>query len=133
VYTFSPGALAARVPTPEEQKARLDEIGITPNPYRGTSAYEVNNLSNEVRFTNLPDVATIRVFTLSGTLVRTMVKDSPGIRSLSWDLTAEERLPLGSGMYLIHVDVPGVGAHVIKFGVLKWEVDFGNWIELGVF
>jgi hypothetical protein len=36
-------------------------------------------------------------------------------------------------MYLIHVDVPGIGEHVIKFGVLKWEIDFGNTIELGVF
>ena len=133
VFAFSTSTFAARAPTLDEQKTRLDEIGIAPNPYRGSSAYEVNKLSDEVRLTNLPDVATIRVFTLSGTLVRTMVKDSPGIRSLSWDLTTDERLPLGSGMYLIHVDVPGIGEHVIKFGVLKWEIDFGNTIELGVF
>jgi hypothetical protein len=48
-------------------------------------------------------------------------------------LTADDGLPLGSGMYLIHVDVPGVGEQVIKFGVLKWEIDVGNTIQLGVF
>jgi hypothetical protein len=133
VFAFSTSTFAARAPTLDEQQAELDEIGITPNPYRGTSAYEVNNLSNDVRFTNMPDVATIRVFTLNGTLVRTIRKESPGIRSLSWDLATDEGLPLGSGMYLIHVDVPGVGEHVIKFGVLKWEIDVGNTIQLGVF
>jgi hypothetical protein len=93
----------------------------------------VNKLSDEVRFTNLPDVATIRVFSLNGTLLRTIAKDSPGIRSLSWDLTTDERLPLVSGMYLIHVDVPGVGERVVKFGVVKRDVDYGNVIRLEVF
>jgi hypothetical protein len=36
-------------------------------------------------------------------------------------------------MYLIHVDVPGVGEQVIKFGVLKSEIDAGNTILLDVF
>jgi hypothetical protein len=133
VFAFSTSTLAARAPTVEEQTSRLADIGITPNPYRGTSAYEVNKLSDEVRFTNLPDVATIRVFALNGTLVRTIAKDSPGIRSLSWDLTTDEGLPLGSGMYLIHHDVPGIGEHVIKFGVVRRDVDYGNTIQLGVF
>jgi hypothetical protein len=82
----------------------------------------VSQIIDEVRFTNLPDVATIRVFTLNGTLLRTIVKNSPGQRNLSWDLTTDTLLPLASGMYLIHVDVPDVGEHVIKFGVVKKRV-----------
>ena len=95
----------------------LDEIGITPNPYRARSLYQVNEVQDIVRFTNLPDRATIRVFTLSGTLVRTLEKDSDE-GYLEWDLTNDYGFTIASGMYLIHVEVPELGERVIKFGAL---------------
>ena len=122
IHTFSTAGLGAEAPSLALQQERLKDIGIVPNPYKGASSYEVSQIIDEVRFTNLPDVATIRVFTLNGTLLRTIVKNSPGQRSLSWDLTTDTLLPLASGMYLIHVDVPDVGEHVIKFGVVKKRV-----------
>ena len=96
----------------------LDLIGIVPNPYMGRSAYETNNLDRVVRFINLPDQATIRIYTVAGTLIRTLQKDGPS-RSLDWDLNTHNQLPVASGMYLIHVDVPGVGEKVLKFGVVN--------------
>ena len=122
VHTFSTVGLDAAAASLELQQERLEDIGIVPNPYKGASSYEVNQLIDEVRFTNLPDQATIRVFTLNGTLLKTLVKNSPGVRTLSWDLTTDTLLPLASGMYLIHVDVPGVGEHVMKFGVVKKRI-----------
>ena len=119
VFEFSTAGYGATEPDLETQRARLDEIGIVPNPYKAFSDYEVDLANDEVRFTGLPDVATIRVFTLHGTLVRTLEKDSPGLRSLSWDVRNEDGRKLASGMYLIHVDVPGVGERVIKFGMVK--------------
>jgi hypothetical protein len=96
----------------------LDLIGIVPNPYMGVSAYETNNLDRVVRFINLPDQATISIYTVAGTLIRTIQKDGPS-RSLDWDLNTHNQLPVASGMYLIHVDVPGVGEKVLKFGVVN--------------
>ncbi|HYE95501.1 MAG TPA: T9SS type A sorting domain-containing protein [Rubricoccaceae bacterium] len=96
----------------------LDAIGVVPNPYLGTSDYETGNLDRIVRFTNLPDEVTIRIFTVSGTLVKTLNKSGPE-RSLDWNLETENNLPVASGMYLIHVDVPGVGERVLKFGVIN--------------
>ena len=93
-----------------------------PNPYKGASAYEVGQFTDEVRFTNLPDVATIRVFTLNGTLIKTINKQSPGVATIPWNLTTDQNLPIASGMYLIHVEVPGVGSHTIKFGVVRKRV-----------
>jgi hypothetical protein len=121
-FTFATTGLGATAPSQELLVERLEDIGIVPNPYKGASTYEVSQLIDEVRFTNLPDVATIRVFTLNGTLLRTIFKNSPGQRSLTWDLTTDTQLPLSSGMYLIHVDVPDVGEHVIKFGVVKKRI-----------
>lgn len=100
----------------------LESIGIVPNPYRGQSAYEVGNLDRRVRFVNLPEQATIRVYTVSGTLIRTLRKDGPG-RSLDWNLTTDNNLPIASGMYFVHVDVPGVGERVLKFGCVNRDVD----------
>lgn len=96
----------------------IDRIGIVPNPYVGASGYETDNLDRTARFINLPDQARIRIYTVSGTLVREIVKDGPE-RSVDWDLTTFNNLPIASGMYLIHIEVPGVGERVLKFGVVN--------------
>ena len=122
VHTFSTEGYAAKEFDLATQQLRLEDIGIVPNPYKGASSYEVGQFTDEVRFTNLPDVATIRVFTLNGTLIKTINKQSPGVATIPWNLTTDHNLPIASGMYLIHVEVPGVGSHTIKFGVVKKRV-----------
>jgi hypothetical protein len=54
-------------------------------------------------------------------LITTLLKPA-GVNQLSWNLTTENNLPIGSGMYLIHVDVKGVGTHVIKFAAIKKRI-----------
>ena len=127
VYTLSTSGLGAQAPDQATLQARLDDIGIVPNPYKGASNYEVTQLVDQVRFTNMPDVATIRVFTLNGTLVRTLEKQSPGVATLSWNLTTDNNLPIASGVYLIHVDVPGVGERVLKFAVVKKRIQLNTF------
>lgn len=122
VHTFSTEGYAATEYNLASKQERLDDIGIVPNPYKGASSYEVSQLTDEVRFTNLPDVATIRIFTLNGTLVKTINKQSPGVATIPWNLTTDQNLPIASGMYLIHVDVPDVGSTTIKFAVVKKRV-----------
>jgi len=102
-------------------KDALELIGIVPNPYKGGSAYETSQLVDVARFVNMPENANIRVYTLAGTLVNTLVKSSPEA-TFDWNLRTEEGLPLASGIYLIHVDVPGVGERVLKFGVVKKRI-----------
>ncbi len=122
VFTMSTVGLGAQEPDQATKVARLDDIGIVPNPYRGASEYEVSQLSDQVRFTNMPDAATIRVFTLNGTLIKTIEKQSPGVATISWNLTTDHNLPIASGMYLIHFDVPNVGTKVLKFAVVKKRI-----------
>lgn len=125
-WTIATAPFAAQTGQDSLFQAAIDQIGISPNPYRGASDYETSNLADLVRFTGLPERATIRVFTLSGTLIRTLTKSGPD-RFLEWDLQTENRLPIASGMYLIHVDVldangESVGEKVLKFGVVKKRV-----------
>lgn len=119
VHSFNTAGFGAEEASTAVLQDRLDDIGIVPNPYLGSSAYEVSQLTDEVRFTNLPDVATIRIFTLNGTLIRTIEKQSAGVATISWNLSTEYNLPIASGVYLVHVEVPNVGTKVIKLGVVK--------------
>ena len=105
------------VPTGVDDTFSLADIGIVPNPYKGASDYEVSTGSNFVRFTGMPEVATIQVYTISGALVTKLEKDSPE-RYFEWDLTNEFGRKIGSGVYLVHIDVPGVGSRVVKLGVV---------------
>jgi hypothetical protein len=121
IFTLSTSGFEVTAATQAQKVADLETIGVVPNPYKGASIYERSQLIDEVRFTNLPEEATIRVFTLHGALIRTLRKKSPE-RFLSWDLTTENTLPIGSGMYLIDVEVPGVGNKSIKFAVVKKRI-----------
>ncbi len=126
IFTISTDGLGATEADLTTQQARLDEIGIVPNPYKGASTYERSQLTDEVRFTNLPEEATIRIFTLNGTLIKTITKNSPA-RFLTWNLTSDNNLPISSGVYLIHVDVPGVGEKVIKFAAVKKRIQLNTF------
>lgn len=117
------GAVAAADRTAEDLEAAIEQIAIVPNPYRGYSGYETSGSQSVARFVNLPAQATIRVFTLSGTLVRTIEKNSPAA-TIDWNLRTEAGLPVASGMYLIHVearqaDGSTIGERVLKFGVIQ--------------
>ena len=52
-------------------------------------------------------------------MVKTFRKDSP-ITSVDWDLKNNVGIPIASGLYIIHVDVPGVGEKIVKwFGAMR--------------
>lgn len=87
----------------------LDRIRVVPNPYFNRSRYELSQFNRIVRFINLPEQCTIRIYNLGGDLVRTLQKTDPTSSVLNWDLQTENNLPVASGVYIFHVDAPGVG------------------------
>ena len=98
----------------------LDDIKVVPNPYYAFSAYEGDRLEQEVKIINLPQTCTISIFTVNGNLLRTYQKDDASTTSLSWDLKNQDNINIASGLYIIHVNVPGIGEKVLKwFGVLR--------------
>jgi hypothetical protein len=91
-------------------KANIDKVRVVPNPYYNRSRYEISQFNRIIRFINLPETAAIRIFNLSGQLVRTLQKTDPTTSVLDWDVQTENRLPVASGVYIYHVDAPGVGS-----------------------
>ncbi|MCE3295726.1 MAG: hypothetical protein K0R65_1440, partial [Crocinitomicaceae bacterium] len=94
-------------------KEALDLINVVPNPYYAFSEYEKNKVDNRVKIINLPERCTIKIYNLSGKLIKTYRK-SNHFTFQDWQLTNEQSIPVASGVYLIHVDVPGVGERVLK-------------------
>jgi predicted DNA-binding helix-hairpin-helix protein len=103
----------------------LDLINVVPNPYKAYSEYENNKLDNRVKITNLPEKCTVRIYNMQGKMIREFKKDSD-ITYLDWTLTNQDNIPVSSGVYLIHIDVPGIGEKVIKSFVAMRMVDLQN-------
>jgi hypothetical protein len=119
MYTFNTGDIETHTSEQDVAVNALDLINIVPNPYYAYSSYEKTALSNIVKITNLPEKCDVTIYTLNGTLIRKYRKDDPKT-SLDWDLKNEARIPVASGMYIVHVKVPGVGEKTLKwFGVLR--------------
>ncbi len=98
----------------------LSDIKAVPNPYYAYSEYEQQRLDYLVKIINLPKTCTVSIFTVNGTLVRTFEKDDATSTSIDWNLKNQDNITVASGLYVIHINVPGIGEKVIKwFGVLR--------------
>ncbi|MEM6782844.1 MAG: T9SS type A sorting domain-containing protein [Bacteroidota bacterium] len=129
VFEIDGAAVGSTASSEESLAEAVDNIFISPNPYRGESAYEIGGENRVARFINLTERSTIRIFTLAGTLVRTLETNDP---EFDWDLNTEAGLPIASGMYLIYVEAKNgagdvVGEKVIKFGVVQREIQLNNF------
>ena len=119
IYRFNTDDIVADKGNLNVAKDAMEMINVVPNPYYGNSSYEVNQLDNRIKITNLPQQANISIFTVSGTLVRKIKKDD-AVTSIDWDLKNDYGIPIASGLYIIHVNAPGIGEKVIKwFGALR--------------
>lgn len=83
--------------------ANLSNVGVVPNPYRASEAWNQAG-ANEMHFINLPASARIRIYTLSGDLVRDLQHADP-IRDFErWDLKNGAGRDVASGIYMYRVE-----------------------------
>lgn len=123
MYSWNMDDLATSTGNERALAEALQIINIVPNPYYAYSAYERNRLDTRVKITNLPEKCTISIYTTNGKLVRRFVKDSQQTYQ-DWDLNNFKGIPVASGMYVIHVDVPDIGERFLKFFAGIRAVDF---------
>jgi len=121
VYHISTKSLAPTFNDTRLYQSILDDINIVPNPYYGGSFYERNALETYVKIINLPTdlkntaPVTINIFTVNGTLVRTLTKGDNTTTYVDWDLKNYANIPIAGGVYIIHVNCPGIGERMLKF------------------
>ena len=120
-YTFTSTATRFEVQSPE---SILDNIYVVPNPYVVYSELESPGISatlrgeKELQFRNLPPQCTIRIYTLTGELVDTIVKNDTNSFA-RWSILSFEGQRLAYGVYIYHVDVPGVGEKIGRLALIK--------------
>ena len=131
-FVFTTRASATDTELAREQ---LDDIRVVPNPYVVTNRFEpLNPFSTGrgprvIQFTNLPPQCTVRIYTIGGKLVRSLERNmgsndsvTPGDLLngiLEWDLESEDNLTVSYGVYLYHVEAPGIGDHEGTFAIIK--------------
>ena len=84
----------------------LDRVLVVPNPYRGTAQWE-QQYEDRIKFTNLPPVAKISIFSLSGDLIK-VIEHTNGYADEYWDLVSRNNQSVVSGMYIYVVEAPDV-------------------------
>jgi len=120
MYNFNLDAMAVRTGIDSIAENQLDLINVVPNPYFAFSEYERSSIDHRVKITNLPVKCTVSIYNLNGTLIRQYDRDDNTITSIDWDLKNHVSVPVASGVYLIHINAPGIGERIIKwFGVLR--------------
>lgn len=103
----------------------LDKIRVVPNPFYGFNELQTSNTNRFITFRRLPKKCSIKIFSLSGTLIRNIEKDSDE-SSLNWDLKNFNDIPVASGMFIALIEAPGIGNKTIKLAIFTAEerVDF---------
>jgi hypothetical protein len=81
-------------PTLEVAATDLSQVIVFPNPYKGDT-----NLRDEMIFFNMPTRAVLRLYSIDGRLVKTIVKDDAGNRVV-WGLNNEQGSAVASGVYI---------------------------------
>jgi len=114
--------------TQDQKKGIFDEVNVFPNPlfaYNIATSYDATKNPDDpfVTFTNLPEQVTIKIYSISGSLIRTLTeadKDG-GVASpfLQWNLQNEKGLRVASGMYLAIVSSQQFGEKVLKFAIIQ--------------
>ena len=98
----------------------LDDVHVVPNPYLYASAFERATDARVLKFTNLPQEGTIRIFDVAGRFIQEIVygpEDLQGIDAycgagdcggdLNWDMQTRERTNLGAGLYIFVLESGG--------------------------
>ncbi len=105
---------------PNQAKADISMINAFPNPYYGVNTEEVNKYQRFITFSHLPNDADIKIFNLAGVEVRHIVKSSTS-QFERWDLNNDSGLPVGSGLYIVHITMPGLNGatKILKVAIVQ--------------
>jgi hypothetical protein len=126
---------ATAIDLPFSVSDQLDKVMVVPNPYRTDRDYTLESGGYEgpfggwdenrrlIKFINLPEVCTLRIFSLSGDLIRTVEHDgrsATGISrgDLNVPLVSESNRALASGIYLFTVE-SNLGVQTGKFVIIR--------------
>ena len=109
VYTFSTTANSYS----DIDRSDMKKVRVIPNPYFVTSAYE-----DQIMFTNLPNRCEIKIFNVSGDLIRTIHHGNDN-GTTYWDLKNDEGLAVAYGLYVYVVKAENGEKYIGKMSIIR--------------
>ena len=114
VFKFSTAGLLPETNNTEVLTDALETIKVVPNPFLwGNQAGNIM-YDEYVRIINLPKIANISIYTSAGKLVVRKTKNDSN-PYYQWDMKDFNGIPIPHGVYIIHVEVPGIGEKILKW------------------
>ncbi len=115
-----------------DRASDLDRVSVVPNPYVAAAIWEQKPYltsgrgERKIHFINLPTECTIRIYTMTGELVRKLEHYSPSSNpdktlfdgAESWDLLNLDNLEVAYGVYIYHIETDNAET-IGKFAVIK--------------
>ena len=96
-----------------------ENIKVVPNPYISRSNFNENKYVRKIRFTNLPAICTISIFTVSGEQVFTLHHQSEMDGNEWWDLRTINNQEIAPGLYVYVVQAEGIDDFIGKFAIVR--------------
>jgi len=104
--------------------SNLDSIRVVPNPFNlAASELQYPGEQNKIKFLNIPSECTIRIFTESGDLVKTI--DHIGSGDVSWGINqntfmvTDGQQIVVSGLYVAQIETPDGKSKLVKFVIVR--------------
>jgi len=96
-------------------------IHTVPDPYYVTNGLETSANNKVLRFVNLPTQCIVRIYSVSGILVRVLTHNDPtNGGDLVWDLRNRNNQFVASGVYFYHVEAADGRTKVGRFTVVNF-------------
>jgi len=103
----------------EVTQATLEKVMVVPNPYIVTADWETDINHKSLHFTHLPNECVIKIFTLTGELVFTILHNDIFSGQEEWNLRSMNRQEVAPGLYVFVVETPNHEKQVGKFAVIR--------------
>jgi hypothetical protein len=103
-----------RLFSPAGALENLNEVKVYPNPYKPNSGLG----HTQITFTNLMNESTVKIYTLTGELVRTL-SDNLALGEVSWDAANEDGQKVASGLYFFLVESSDSKHKTGKLAIIK--------------
>jgi len=109
----------------QQAKYDIKKVAVVPNPYVGADSWEptttsVGRGSRLIYFIHLPSKCTIHIYTMSAQLVQTLYHNSNIDNGQEpWNLVSRDGMNIAYGVYVFHIDAPGIGSFIGKFAIMK--------------
>jgi hypothetical protein len=82
----------------------IRQVHTVPDPYYVTNSLEASSDQKIIKFVNLPDKALIRIYSVSGVLVRVLEHNSATSSEEVWDVRNRNGQFVASGVYFWHIE-----------------------------